>query len=80
MKELGYLNKYFVKYKFSFLLGIVTTIIAQFFSLYTPKLISKSLGAIEQFDQLSDTQKASETILSGFKSELVSNILLPISI
>jgi ATP-binding cassette subfamily B multidrug efflux pump len=76
MKELGYLNKYFVKYKFSFLLGIVTTIIAQFFSLYTPKLISKSLGAIEQFDQLSDTQKASETILSGFKSELVSNILL----
>ena len=69
MKELGYLNKYFVKYKFSFLLGIVITIIAQFFSLYTPKLISKSLGAIEQFDQLSDTQKASETILSGFKSE-----------
>ena len=76
MKELGYLNKYFIKYKFSFLLGIVITIIAQFFSLYTPKLISKSLGAIEQFDQLSDTQKATETILSGFKSELVSNILL----
>ena len=76
MKELGYLNKYFIKYKFSFLLGIAITIIAQFFSLYTPKLISKSLGAIEQFDQLSDTQKATETILSGFKSELVSNILL----
>ena len=76
MKELGYLNKYFVKYKFSFLLGIVTTIIAQFFSLYTPKLISESLGAIEQFDKLSDAKKASETVLSHFKGELVTNILL----
>ena len=76
MKELGYLNKYFVKYKFSFLLGIVTTIIAQFFSLYTPKLISKSLGAIEEFDKLSDAKKTSVTILSHFKGELVTNILL----
>ncbi len=76
MKELGYLNKYFIKYKFSFLLGIAITIIAQFFSLYTPKLISKSLEAIEQFDKLSDTKKASEIILSQFKEELVHNILL----
>jgi ATP-binding cassette subfamily B protein len=76
MKELGYLNKYFVKYKFNFLLGIVITIIAQFFSLYTPKLISESLGAIEQFDKLSDAKKNSVTILSHFKGELVTNILL----
>jgi ATP-binding cassette subfamily B protein len=76
MKELGYLNKYFVKYKFSFLLGIAITIIAQFFSLYTPKLISKSLGAIEEFDKLSDAQKTSATILSHFKGELVTNIVL----
>ncbi len=76
MKELGYLNKYFIKYKFSFLLGIAITIIAQFFSLYTPKLISKSLEAIEQFNKLSDTKKASEIILSQFKEELVHNILL----
>lgn len=76
MKELGYLNKYFIKYKFSFLLGIAITIIAQFFSLYTPKLISKSLAAIEEFDTLSDAKKASATLLSHFKSELVTNILL----
>ncbi len=76
MKELGYLNKYFVKYKFSFLLGIVITIIAQFFSLYTPKLISKSLGAIEEFDKLSDAKKTSATVLSHFNGELVTNIVL----
>lgn len=76
MKELRYLNKYFVKYKFSFLLGIAITIIAQIFSLFTPKLISKSLGAIEKFDKLSAHEKASPILNSYFKEELVNNILL----
>ena len=76
MKELRYLNKYFVKYKFSFLLGIAITIVAQIFSLFTPKLISKSLGAIEKFDKLSAHEKASPILNSYFKEELVSNILL----
>ncbi|RKT00303.1 ABC transporter ATP-binding protein [Flavobacterium sp. 123] len=76
MKELRYLNKYFVKYKFSFLLGIGITIVAQIFSLFTPKLISKSLGAIEKFDKLSAHEKASPILNSYFKEELVSNILL----
>lgn len=49
MKELQYLNKYFIKYKYRFLLGIIITIIAQIFSLFTPKLISKSLNLIEEF-------------------------------
>jgi ATP-binding cassette subfamily B protein len=76
MKELRYLNKYFVKYKFSFLLGIGITIVAQIFSLFTPKLISKSLGAIEKFDKLSAHEKASPILNSYFKEELVNNILL----
>lgn len=46
MKELKYLNKYFTKYKYHFLLGIVTTIIAQIFGLYTPKLIGDSINAL----------------------------------
>jgi len=46
MKELKYLNKYFTKYKYHFLLGIVATIIAQIFSLYTPKLIGDSINAL----------------------------------
>ena len=49
MKELHYLNKYFIKYKYRFLLGILITIVAQIFSLFTPKLISKSLNIIEEY-------------------------------
>ena len=49
MKELSYLNKYFIKYKYRFLLGICITIIAQFFMLFTPKLISEAFKIIEDF-------------------------------
>jgi len=47
MKELQYLNKYFIKYKFHFLLGIIITIIAQIFSNFTPNLIGKAVSVIE---------------------------------
>ena len=70
MKELQYLNKYFVKYKYSFLLGIVTTIVAQIFSLFTPKLISKSFKAIEDFS------KNGSVDASFIQKELIHNILL----
>lgn len=49
MKELRYLNPYFLKYKYHFLLGILTTIAAQIFSLYTPELIGNSITSIENY-------------------------------
>ena len=70
MKELQYLNKYFVKYKYRFLIGIVTTIVAQIFSLFTPKLISKSFKAIEDFSKQSSVDS------SLIQRELLHNILL----
>jgi ATP-binding cassette subfamily B multidrug efflux pump len=73
MKELLYLNKYFVKYKYSFLLGIVFTIIAQIFMLFTPKLIGKSFKVIESFSE--DKSIATSVI----RQELTSNILLIIA-
>lgn len=73
MKELRYLNKYFVKYKYSFLLGIVFTIIAQIFMLFTPKLISKSFKLIEAFAKDKTVSK------SVIHEELISNILLIIA-
>lgn len=51
MKELQYLNKYFFKYKYRFLLGIIITIVAQIFSLFTPVYIGKSITIIEKFLQ-----------------------------
>ena len=70
MKELGYLNKYFIKYKYSFLLGIFITIIAQIFSLFTPKLISKSFKVIEGFSKDNTISK------SIIQQELITNISL----
>ena len=79
MKELSYLNKYFIKYKYSFSLGILITIIAQIFSLFTPKLISKSLNAIEKFDKLPETQQASQVIIDAYRQDLIHNVLLIIA-
>jgi len=76
MKELSYLNKYFIKYKYSFSAGILITIIAQIFSLFTPKLISKSLNAIENFDKLSVAEQKSEIIIAAYRQDLIHNVLL----
>ena len=73
MKELQYLNKYFVKYKYHFLLGIFITIIAQIFSLFTPRLISSSFKAIETY---SKTNLENNSVIIN---ELLHNILLVIA-
>lgn len=39
MKELRYINKYFVKYKFRVILGVIIVACAKIFSLFTPQLI-----------------------------------------
>ena len=71
MKELQHLNKYFVKYKYRFLSGIIITIVAQIFMLFTPKLISKSFKAIEE------SMKTSELVdKSAIASDLMQNIIL----
>ncbi|WP_396178490.1 ABC transporter ATP-binding protein [Flavobacterium sp.] len=71
MKELQYLNKYFVKYKYRFLFGLIITIVAQIFMLFTPKLISKSFQSIE-------ASMASNTVVdkSAVASDLLENIIL----
>jgi ATP-binding cassette subfamily B multidrug efflux pump len=76
MKELSYLNKYFIKYKYSFSFGILITIIAQIFFLFTPKLVSQSFNVIERFLKLSDTDRKSSIIISFYRQELIDNVLL----
>ena len=73
MKELQYLNKYFVKYKYRLIFGIIATIAAQIFSLFTPKLISQSFTAIEE------SFKVGAAGDSNIQSELLTNILLIIA-
>src|SRR5574343_236811 len=70
MKELQYLNKYFLKYKKRFLLGIVITIVAQIFSLFTPELVGNSIKIIEDFI------KSGNQELNHLKINLLKNIAL----
>jgi len=70
MKELQHLNKYFVKYKYRFLLGIIITIVAQIFMLFTPKLISQSFEAIENSMAVNGT--VDKTTIAA---ELLHNII-----
>lgn len=67
MKELKYLNKYFIKYKYRFFLGLLFTILAQIFSLYTPEYIGDSINTIQKF-AVSNPELA--------KKELLYNILI----
>jgi ATP-binding cassette subfamily B protein len=76
MKELSYLNKYFIKYKYSFSFGILITIIAQIFFLFTPKLVSHSFNVIEKFLKLSDADQKSSIIINYYKQDLIHNVLL----
>jgi ATP-binding cassette, subfamily B, multidrug efflux pump len=70
MKELQYLNKYFIKYKYRFFLGIFITIVAQIFSLFTPELIGDSIRVIEEYS------KQDNISIETIKKELLNNVLL----
>ncbi len=69
LKELQYLNKYFIKYKYRFLLGIFITIITQIFSLFTPELVGDTIRAVEEHF------KHQKTTFDEVQAELLSNIL-----
>ncbi len=66
MKELKHLNKYFLKYKTHLLVGIVITIIARIFLLFTPRYIRRIFEIIENKAGLSP---------AAMKSELLEAIL-----
>ena len=74
MKELQHINKYFVKYKFHFLLGIVTTIVAQIFYLFSPRLISESFKEIEKYDKLTTLEKNSPIVINAIKSQILEHL------
>ena len=70
MEALSYLNKFFIKYKYRLIIGIICTIIARILSLFTPRLIGKSLNVVEKYIN------GDITDLEIVKSELLINILL----
>jgi len=69
MKALQYLNKYFFKYKYRLLIGIVITIFSKVLALQVPQLIRESVNIAE------DYKNGLVSDLSFVKSELFYNIL-----
>lgn len=70
MKELKYLNKYFLKYKGRLILGVFITIIATIFKLVVPMKIGDSITIVKQY------LNGDITDLAFVKHELLINILL----
>ena len=70
MKALQYLNKYFVKYKYRLIIGILITAVAKIFALQVPQLIKESLNVVEDYN------KNIVTDLGEVKYRLLINILL----
>ncbi len=70
MKELKAINKYFKKYKYKLLIGILITIIARVFSLVLPPYVRKSLDAVEKY-------LTSETAnIATIKGQLIEYIVI----
>ena len=70
MKHLKTLNKFFLKYKWKLILGLVVTIISRIFGLYFIPLVGNSTDAIEQYIN------GEITGYDSLKAELLKNILL----
>ncbi len=69
MRALRYLNKFFLKYRYRLILGILITIVAKIFALQIPQLIRESLNVVE------DYKNNRITDIDIVKSQLVINIV-----
>ncbi len=70
MKELKYLNKYLLKYKYRLIFGILITILSKILAVQIPSFIKNSLNVVEDYN------KGLVTDLAEVKSTLITNILL----
>ena len=70
MKELQFLNQYFIKYRGRLLAGLLITIVATIFTIVVPKKIGDSVDVVRAYIN------GNITDLDYVKSELLENILL----
>ncbi len=74
MKALQYLNKYFSKYKWRILIGLLITLLSKLLALQVPKLIKQSFNVVE------DYQNNKVTDIDFVKHELLINVLIIIGV
>lgn len=74
MKALQYLNKYFLKYKYRLLLGIIITILSKILALKIPRIIGQSFNIIDEY------KKGLIANTTDVKHELFIHILMIIGV
>ncbi|WP_165730622.1 ABC transporter ATP-binding protein [Polaribacter sp. 20A6] len=74
MKELRHVNKYFSKYKWRLLIGLLITVLAKFLALKIPQIVGDSLNIVE------DYQNGTVTNLEDVQHQLLINVLLIIGV
>ncbi len=74
MNSLLYLNKYFLKYKYSFLLGILFVAISNLFGVYAPKIVREAFDSVAvnltKYQSLNGIEAK-----SAFKSIFIQSLL-----
>ncbi len=69
MKELAHLNKYFIKYKFRLLAGVIITIFSKYLAVKVPQYVRNSLNSVDAY------KNGTLTDLDVVKADLWHNIL-----
>src|SRR5690606_12795806 len=76
MKDLQKLNKYFVKYKYRFLIGIAITIASQIFTVLTPQYVGVAITTLQNFLQNELTAEATKQSQFNMSLMIVETTLL----
>ena len=74
MKALKYINKFFIKYKWRLLIGILITILSKLLALKVPQIVGDSLNIVE------DYQSGVVTDYDAIKHQLFINVLIIIGV
>ncbi|MFD0963814.1 ABC transporter ATP-binding protein [Pseudofulvibacter geojedonensis] len=74
MKELKYLNRYFLKHKYRLFIGLLITVIARIFLVFTPKFLGDAIAIIETYIETESND------IATLKNELLYYIMLIIGV
>jgi ATP-binding cassette subfamily B protein len=67
MKSLSHLNKYFIKYKWRFLLGIVFIVISNYFGVKMPVYLKDSIDSLLKGTDFDTSERVNQTLLLALK-------------
>jgi len=74
LKALKYINKFFIKYKWRLLIGILITVLSKLLALKVPQIVGDSLNIVE------DYQSGVVTDYDAIKHQLFINVLIIIGV